>query len=538
MRRTLNESMKPRTFLSIFGLVLLMHIVFISMKFPVNSLTNNHPIVTDDFPLKLYQAMVLKQSILDGSVYVYDSNLHIYTDFRYISDKVLTLLCAVFFFVSPILIQKWYVFAILCSVPIFSYWIGRNFGLRSEESMCYSLLATIIYNTEWLFTGFLYWGEYSLILATILSVYICSFIYKNIKMWTKQKSVVVLILFVIAYLVHFLSIVYILVLSLVLFILFFKSHELKWMQLKYSIKNFYLLYLLFVVLFVLLVTQFKVLVSDFAPEQYHGGLMGLDLLYFDILNNPVGISISIIGLMSALLLLGKQKYRLFALFSITLSISIYTLGYFGLKFEHLHYLKPHTYLASLYLILLLSVVLFIMRRSEFNLNKYIKYTYVCILCGLLIFSTIILYSKKEYYFQTTLTTEIPYHTKELITWLANNTSEESIILIEASGNSRSDRHMYGGHITSLFPYYANRSICTTDYAHHEFLGDLECPNFRAGTFNQCNLGDNCARSAISNYYNFDYIVTWSGISKKYLPKVYNLSLKENISDFCVWEVNH
>jgi hypothetical protein len=291
-----------------------------------------------------------------------------------------------------------------------------------------------------------------------------------------------------------------------------KVHISKWLL---TVLLFFLL-VSGLIFFKMLFMYFKVVQSTIQEQELSSGFWTLTNT---LKSNFFQVCLLLLGIAGLVMmwLKSKELFRLFAAMLLFYGL----IGFFGSHVGILPYIKPGRLVLS-YIVILAICTAYLADQIWSNNSKATAVFCLCVTVFLLFILFTILpnyWHMSYYFFQEKLTTDIPKETIELLEFFKNNTEKSGRILLEDSCNENNcPRHVYGGHITAMFPLFVDRMYFTRDFIHQRGICSPEIINGRLEGTSLDAIDDKQLMNYF-NTFNIKWIVVWSAVSKARLDKM-------------------
>lgn len=539
----------------------IIYILLLNHFLPINQLFNEKPIVTDDHPYRLYQAMQSKEAIMHFRLYSYDTKMGLYNSIIDESSKLFTVIAVLLFFIPIIPLFKVFIFLSLLSMPFIILQAGRNFGIKKQTAIILFLMSIVVFYFERNSLAMLQAGLESTVFSFCISILAISYLYKNITTLKAKQIITFALMTFVAFLAHPLSLVTTLFFVIILSIFYWKEMVNLYKKtsplLKVGIFVVCLGFLLYLMRYMSIynsVMHISVLKNDAGS--------GISRLWNDIKQNSILAVLYFLGFTTLFIpTQSKEKSNLKKIF-ITYIISLFILGYFGADIPFITHIKPFRFVYFLNMMLLLSIHIFMIDNVVSNTKvkrknkteqkmKTIRFAIIFILIVSTFYTISDIKMIKENWNRRTIQIGIPKDTSKILEWIQENIPKDERILIEGSATKEinfdqntydwKNWHMYGGHISSLFAYYTNNSyMAICDMIHEDVKNLNETICFRNGYFDGIKLNDNSFQNFSNRLtrFNISWIVAWSQSTKETLASSTQISSVKKIDAFEIFHTSN
>lgn len=480
----------------LFLAALILQAFFILHLYPPDVLVSGEPLTTDDYPYHYYDFYRASLSSMAEKVKAYDPSFSLgFVNPPLTLGHDIVLLSLVLFFVKPPIVFSLYLLAANLAVPLWVYNCSRNFGFGAKAASLSALVSVFAWQFAQEMHNMLYCGLFSFILGCHVAVYAASLYYSYAVGGGRKKALAFIgtaLLCLCMHRLHFFTLVaLILVISITI-------------RRKVSLVVAAVSLLALGIGVIAVRKDFLWYAAYHYPPIFHQS-EGLATLINDLLTQPVQTWIFITGLLGILQTRGERKRFIFGL----LATLVFLIGgYFGSMSLFVSYFQPQRILIPALVLLTLFAGkalegLFAPRRNSLSLIPILLFI-IMLLTPSYGFASMM---REEWGKQ--VSTLLPQDTRDLIGWIAANTSSQGRILVEDSGAETG--HVIGGHSLAIFPLYTEREFAGRPLPYTRAKEGVIFPEFSEGKlFNRPADGfsEEELRRLLS-LYNIEWVVSWS-----------------------------
>jgi hypothetical protein len=538
----IKKLIKNFIFSVIILLILYYHFLGILTFFPLSEILNNEPIYTDDYSSHSSNAVEAKNNLLNhGRLWGYNPYFMAgYPGgFWPYSNHAAPLFLLLFPFFEDFFVFKLFILSTFLAFPLVIYFSAKKFGLSNMEGITVLILATLFWNLDPVVRIFEYFGAYSFVFISSLSVLITSLFYRFILKEKITDYLSLCLLLPVIFIFHAYSLIILIVPILTIYLL-----NLKKINFKKNVK-------LFLVLFLILISnyfwiepliKFKHYIEPFSATRGIFQTHGIKDIHDDFFYSPemmVRAFIFFFGLSGIIILLMSKRNKNLGILYLFVFVPLSYLSFFGSSSEMGRALHPYRFVIPLICFLIIPSVksLSYIYKNFMNSNRVKLFTFI------LMFILFIPYLTNPHYYpyslgRTQVWASLPQTYYDLINWIKVNTNKSARILLEDSSFA-SGHQYYGSHLPTLFPFYTQREFIGGPFRYLEIIHRFS--NFYDGSnlfnkpiddYNQSEL------QKYFDYYNIKWIISWSNESKKVFEKYKGYINKINeIKKFSIYEVN-
>jgi hypothetical protein len=334
-----------------------------------NSLLDNKPWTTDDYPFKLYKAMTSKELNLKFKISSFDDNQSLWTGIRTESDPLFSIIATILFFIPIIPLFKIYVLLTLISIPIIIFISAENLKLNQNEKLYLFGLMILLINFHPIIKSKILPGLYSYILAISLSILFFS-------IWQKDhKSSQLIPIFILAYLAHITS-------PAIIFLLCLPKLIIKRKEIISDFKNFNFvkkIIIIFGMVLLIPIIIFYSMHTHIIPQYGSYSSNTIKVLINDFHENWYHITTFVIGFISLFYLRSDKKNKRITK-SIIMSVGLLLMfGYLGVHIPIFQKIKPWRLTMAIPFLLNFSIAIYVNKLFKKNKIKAILIMFILLL---------------------------------------------------------------------------------------------------------------------------------------------------------------
>tara|TARA_Y100000031_G_scaffold153941_1_gene200400 strand:+ start:459 stop:2336 length:1878 start_codon:yes stop_codon:yes gene_type:complete len=529
--------------------LLLLHFLGILFFYnATNFLVSKSPIYNYDYPYHLYNCYEVKHYYSIGKSWGYNPFfLAGYPSGVTLDSDFLQLVCSLFPLSGQIVVIKIWVILILLSLPLLIYWSSLNFGFGKKISIISSLILLIYLYNDYFINTVIYYGMFNFILASGLSLFFLSLIFKYIQGGRKRILIPLFIFLPLFALVHSSVLLFFLIPLLILSFVYFKRLSLGGKLTILALASVvFLPVLLWVILpFYKQIAPYIIYKADHYLQIYDLREV-LNDFYFSFKKNNFGIQyiksfILLSGFLGILSLLKKSK--LFFVFLI-MFLFLFSVVYFHNIVIPLNFFanfQPYKFIIPLVFFSIIPAAYFIQILTKKNSNNYFNYfkrALFSLIAFFIIFNVIEIHSGQFPRYR--LTVVPPANYLNLVEWAKKNTSPNERIMMESNLLMKEifDKPSI---VKGLFSKETKRELLTAPHNYsvlkHSFSSFTRKEIFgkRWDEINDEKL------VSYLNLYNVGWIVVSSEEAKKNIAKKYKKNLfdrKIEFDNFSIYRVKN
>jgi len=533
-----------------------LHIIRSMLLFPnLAAIIDHNPILSDDHSYHFYYSLLGSRFLTHHhTTWGYDPHFMAGYPKTILSDpsnKIVEVLSAFLFFMTPAVVFKITILLTIVLVPIIVYHTCKNMELTIGQSMI-----GVVLGTGYWWLGMPYEKIACGLFSFIFAAYLCPFIYSVIYRFFLRREFFVGILTLIttplAFLIHPTTPIILMVPLLLLYLGSLK---------RLSTRIHFTLVLTLVLTIVVNWFWIKPLLELYQFYHYRtnlsqflqsSGLGGFIADYFTK-NQNIELLLLVFGLLGLYLWrLRKEHLKYISLGGAV--IFLWFLSYYGSLLTLTTELQPLRFMIPLHSFLTVPAAFGIWWSITTIKDTYAKRDLLTVM-SLILIMLIPLFARKMYAiafafrsqpFGRPFTTSMHPGNKALIKWIIEKTTKEGRILIEDSGffdTQGKDKCVWGHqyyltHFPALLPYYTGREFIGGPYPYsiirHHFA------EFHDGILFKKEI-DTLSLPALKHYfdlYNIKWIICWSKKSQDFFNKYPHYLLKDDkVDKFYTYTVN-
>ena len=532
--------------------LVLLHIVRSTLLFPnLSAIIDQNPIFTDDYSYHFYYGLLGSKLLArHHTTWGYDPYFMAGYPKTIMSDpsnKIVEILIALLFFISPAVVLKLTILLTIVIVPILVYYTCKNMGLTSGQS---TLGVGLAIGYWWL--GLPHAKIPCGLFAFICASYLCPFVYSAFYRFFQGKEFKIgLLLTVIVPLTFLLHPTTPVILTVPMLLLYLCSWKTLNKSIQLALLLIFALTLLVNSIWLLPFLEFHHYRTTSSQFFQSSGLVGFISDYFTK-NQNIELLLLVFGLLG--LYLWRQRKEHFKYIPLGGAvIFLLFLSYFGSLFNLTADLQPMRFKMPLHLFLVVPAAYGIWWSITTIKDSYARRELLMV-TSLLLIMLIPLFAGKIYAvafafrakpYRPFITSMHPGN-KTLIKWITDQTTKEGRILIEDSGfldkqgrnQSVWGHQFYLTHFPALLPYYTEREFIGGPYPNtlikHHFA------EFHDGILFKKDI-DSISLPVLKQYfdlYNIKWVICWSKKSREFFDKYPHYLLSgTKVAKFYTYTVN-